>query len=143
MPVEVLDQVWRAVGLVPTYLIDADSRAAAARRLFDARKRPACVRAANVAHGVVQRVIARLDEGHVPLLAARVQARSSAPGWQSLPALSLALALAARLAARGDETWARLLDDLCATWAGLARQAPDLVELDLVLAECLVLGATL
>jgi len=53
--------------------------------------------------------------------------------------MSIALALAARLAARGDVGLQTELGSLRHAWAALARCAPDLVEVDLVLAECLVL----
>ena len=55
--------------------------------------------------------------------------------------MSAALALTARIAARGDEkcqAFERLWRD---RWAGLAQRAPDLTQIDLVLAEVLTAGA--
>jgi hypothetical protein len=55
--------------------------------------------------------------------------------------MSAALALVARIAARGDAAcqshewvWREL-------WAGLASRAPDMAGIDLVLAEALIAGA--
>lgn len=141
LPREVLDQVWRAAGIVPSYMLDADSRVTAARQLFDARSRPGVRRIAAHAKHVADR-LAEAAERRLPGASAAVGARASAHGWQSLPAMSLALALCGRLAAHGDVSLTDLLDEHVATWSALARHAPDLVELDLVLAECLVIGAS-
>ena len=73
-------------------------------------------------------------------MARAIEARASSAGWQSLPAMSIALALTSRLAARGDVRFQSELESLRHVWAALARCAPDLVEVDIVLAECLVLG---
>jgi hypothetical protein len=49
--------------------------------------------------------------------------------------MSASLALVARIAARGDEACRSFERGWRDCWAGLARQAPDLAGIDLVLAE--------
>jgi hypothetical protein len=142
LPSEVLDQVWRAANVVPTHLLDADSRITSARQLFEARTRPGLRRVSSTAKDFSRAVQSRLERHGHASLAASVAARESAQGWQSLPTFSIAAALAARLAARGSDDWHDLVAPVTETWATLARHAPSLVELDIVLAECLVLGAT-
>ena len=134
-----LDRLWSAANIVPAHLLDADSRATAARQLFDARSRAGCQRIAPTAHEVAAHLLRLLTDRGAYRLAEAIQARVSSAGWQSLPAMSIALALAARLAARGDVGLQAELGSLRHAWAALARCAPDLVEVDLVLAECLVL----
>jgi hypothetical protein len=115
-PKELLDQIWRLANIVPAQLLDADSRAAAARKLFDARDYPFLKRWAPVAKQLELACDSLLSSRLGEVVAPAVAARRSDNGWQSLPAMSLGLALVARLAARGD---------------------------DLALAECLLLGAGL
>ena len=62
-------------------------------------------------------------------------------GWLALPAMSASLALVARIAARGDEACRSFERGWRDCWAGLARQAPDMAGIDLVLAEALIAGA--
>jgi hypothetical protein len=135
-----LERLWSAANIVPAHLLDADSRAIAARQLFDARSRPGCQRIAPMAHEVAERLLRGVLDHGAPRLARAIEARTSSAGWQSLPAMSIALALTSRLAARGDVRFQSELESLRHVWAALARCAPDLVEVDIVLAECLVLG---
>lgn len=137
---DMLDSLWRAANIVPAQLLDADSRVAAARQLFDVRSRPGITRVAPSAqHGALR--LARQLRESCPVAATAIEARMAEHGWQSLPALSLALALTARAASRGDDAIAQELPPMRQAWATLARHAPSLVEIDLVLAECLLLGA--
>ena len=62
-------------------------------------------------------------------------------GWLALPAMSASLALVARIAARGNEACRSFERGWRDRWADLARQAPDLASIDLVLAEALIAGA--
>jgi hypothetical protein len=59
-------------------------------------------------------------------------------GWLALPAMSASLALVARISARGDEDCRSFERAWRARWTDLARQAPDLTSIDLVLAEALI-----
>ena len=62
-------------------------------------------------------------------------------GWLALPAMSASLALVARIAARGNEACQAFERGWRPRWADLARQAPELASIDLVLAEALIAGA--
>ena len=62
-------------------------------------------------------------------------------GWLALPAMSASLALVARIAARGDEACRSFERTWRGRWTDLARQAPDLTGIDLVLAEALIAAA--
>ena len=67
--------------------------------------------------------------------------RPDRPGsWRDLPALSAALATAARLAARDVDDCRRLVERYRQEWAELAAAAPDLAAVDLVLAELTLAG---
>lgn len=139
MTPEQVDQIWRAAVVVPRGLLSADERAVAARELFDSRSRPGVQRVAND----VRRRLPELTElirrsGHPRALAA-VKARGGTAGWVALPSLSIALALSARLAAR-DARLSQLVMDYVPLHASLARHAPRLVTVDVVLAELLLTG---
>jgi hypothetical protein len=76
-----------------------------------------------------------------PRLRAQVEARRSDGGageWQALPATSAALAIVARRAARGDVRCQHMEQMYRPRWHQLAISAPELVTIDLVLAELLV-----
>ena len=55
--------------------------------------------------------------------------------------MSIAMAVLARLAARGNSNCAMLEREYRGEWANLALCAPELVAIDLVLAEALVTAA--
>lgn len=135
-----IEAVWAAAAVVPQTLLDADTRATAARQLFDARYKPT----ANDAKRLAATVESILKSSGHPHLADTIAARrppNDKGGWLALPAVSIAMALVARLAARGHvncETLARYYRE---RWSGLALYAPDLVAIDLVLAEALVSAA--
>jgi hypothetical protein len=61
-------------------------------------------------------------------------------GWLALPAMSASLAIVARIAARGEEACQAFERDWRHRWTDLARQAPRLASIDLVLAEALIAG---
>jgi hypothetical protein len=61
-------------------------------------------------------------------------------GWVSLPAMSIACAMIARIAARGHEGCQHLEREFRPLWRALAKIAPDLTALDLVRAELLITG---
>jgi hypothetical protein len=125
----------------PAPLLAAASRAAAASQLFDARDTPELTRAAQDAISVVrsaERLIAATPYRHA---AAQVAARyrPGAPGrWSALPAMSMSLALVARISARGNENCRSFERIWRGRWTDLARRAPDQAGIDLVLAEALI-----
>jgi hypothetical protein len=61
--------------------------------------------------------------------------------WRGLSALSLALAVLSRQASRGDKAIAAWLTGSQPHWMNLARVAPDLVTIDVVLTELLSVAA--
>ncbi len=134
-----LESLWRAAQVVPRALLDPDSRAVAARRLFDHRADRGVWQVGGMASGIARNALALLDGR--PRLRAQITARQGARGageWLDLPAASAALALVARLAARGDVRCQRMEQLYRAKWRRLAVSAPELVTIDLVLAELLV-----
>lgn len=147
MQKEQFDTVWRAARVVPRALLDGDSRAKATLDLFVAREsahvRAARRRGGEILHEVLFGV-SRLDTIHREAANALVRSRctaSSVNSWRDLPAVSLALAVTARLSARGIERFQSLAQAQREIWEGLARCAPDLVATDIVLAELTLSGA--
>ncbi|GGL27967.1 hypothetical protein GCM10014719_31870 [Planomonospora parontospora subsp. antibiotica] len=135
---EQLEGIWRAADVVPRALLDADTRLSAARRLFDVRNESALREIKQVTGHAVKTARALLGE---PQLLRQVEQRvhpEDRGGWYALPAASAALALLARLAARGDVRCRAAEQLLRADWARLAAVAPDLVTVDLIVAELLV-----
>jgi len=144
MPRAQLDMIWRASAVVPGALLDADTRAFAARQLFDARHEEEIRELARTVDAALRTATAALTMADVPpALDTAVSARRKVdnPRWLLLPALSIALAGLARLAAQGDERFRRVYRELQPAHVTLARHAPDLVSLDVVLAELLLTGA--
>jgi hypothetical protein len=139
-----LDSLWRESAVVPGALLDHGTRMAAARRLFDARTDPEVVSLAGSALAVLGRVLPLLER--TPVLGRAVASRQAAGGlrrsqpWLALPELSMALAGLARRASRGDVAAGRLYSDVIPAHVVLARRAPDLVTIDLVLAELFLRG---
>ena len=141
---EQVDALWQAAAVVPKAMLDADTRLAAARRMFDARHQQPMRAAAGSAKTIIDTAGMVIGQSRYPSLASAVAARkpSGSGGWLGLPAMSLAMALLARLAARGNSNCAVLERDYRGKWANLALYAPDLVAIDIVLAEALVVGVT-
>jgi hypothetical protein len=134
-----LEGLWRAAQVVPKALLDSDSRLVAARRLFDHRADDGVWQIGSLASGIVRNAMSVLN-GRVRLTT-QITARRGACGagdWLDLPAASAALAIIARLAARGDVSCQRTEQRYRAKWRRLAAGAPDLVTIDLILGELLV-----
>jgi hypothetical protein len=135
-----LDRIWLAAAVVPRGILSADERAVAARELFDGRRRPGVQRVADEARPRLAELTEMIRRtGHRGALYA-VQARGGKEGWVALPSISIALAVIARLAARHGEL-RHLVARYVPLHASLARHAPRLVTVDLVLAELLLTGA--
>jgi hypothetical protein len=138
---EQVEALWQAAAVVPQALLDVDTRAAAARSAFDARRSPTLKTAARQATSVVRRAEQLIRASRYPWLTRQIEARrhpDGAGGWLAIPAMSAALALVARLAARGNDACRSLEWLWRELWSGLARAAPDLAGIDLILAEALV-----
>jgi hypothetical protein len=124
-----IENVWRAAAVVPCGLLERDARMSAARELFDLRQSSGLRDVLAAGPRIVQESTTILSRVGADRAVGAVEARGTGPSWVSLPAVSLALAFVARLAARGH-----------ATYAALARHAPRLVMTDLVLAEFTLRG---
>lgn len=134
-----IERIWRAAQIIPQTLLDPDTRAAAARRLFDHRADSGLREVSKAAAVVVQTVLRLLPDE--PRLRAQIEARKNPDGkggWLAIPAASAAFALLARLAARGDSACANAEQRFRPNWERLAESAPDLVTIDLILAELLI-----
>ncbi|GAA4211650.1 hypothetical protein [Microbispora amethystogenes] len=139
---EQLEAMWSAARVVPSALLDEDTRVAAARRLFDKRT---SYDARDVSNGAGR---ALRDAVNIKLtkyqgLERYIEARchpQRRDGWLALPAVSIALALVARIAARGHGGCQRLEKQFRPLWRALAKISPDLTTIDLVRAELLVAG---
>jgi hypothetical protein len=140
---EQVDAVWQAAAVVPQTLLDVDTRAVAARQMFDSRRTPELARAARDATFVVRSAERLVAASAYPGAVTQIMARRHPDrkgGWLALPAMSAALALVARIAARDDEACRSFERDWRDRWTDLARRAPDLTSIDLVLAEALIAG---
>jgi hypothetical protein len=142
-PREQVDALWQAAAVVPKAMLDADTRLTAARRMFDARYEPPMRAAAVSAKTIVQTAEMVIRQSRYPDLADAISARkpSGGQGWLALSAMSIAIALLARLAARGNSNCVMLECDYRGKWGNLALYAPELVAIDVVLAEALVVAA--
>ena len=141
---EQVEAVWQAAAVVPQTLLDADTRAVAARQMFDARRTPELARAAREATSIVRSAERLVAASPYRAAVAQIAARrhpDGKGGWLALPAMSASLALVARIAARGNEACRSFERGWRDRWADLARQAPDMASIDLVLAEALIAGA--
>lgn len=138
---EVKQMFLRQLALVPKGLLHADSRVGAALQLVALR-----------GHDDLQWLVRHVDQlgrdvraaiessgfevGTVAVNARRHPVRRH--GWRELPSWSLSMAIAARLAARGSREPRLAVLSGASAWASLAGLAPDLVTIDLILAELLV-----
>jgi len=138
-----VEAAWPAAAVIPQPLLDASTRVVAARQMFDARRTPELARAAEDATSVVrsaERLVAASPYRRtLPQIAARRHPGGKG-GWLALPAMSASLALVARISARGNDACQSFERAWRGRWTDLARQAPALASIDLVLAEALVAG---
>ena len=141
LPPESFAEIIRILHVIPRAILDADSRQAAALIFFDKRRSvplAGTVRAAHTFSVSIMRHFART--GH-PVLAAAIESRcpeQGSPEWAYVSPLSIACALLARLASRGDTECRALLAPVVPYIEALATHCPDLFAIDVVLAEALV-----
>jgi hypothetical protein len=141
LPPPQVDAVWQAAVVVPQTLLDADTRAVAARQMFDARRALAGpARDATIIVREAEKLVTASPYRDAAALIAARRHPERKGGWLALPAMSASLALAARMAARGNEACRAFEGAWRSRWAELARQAPELAGIDLVLAEALIAG---
>lgn len=132
------------MGLVPQGLLGGDARVIAAMELIPLRKDKRLEWLFKHAQSVSTVTGNLLEEIAPPAVVSAFQARqhpTRQDGWRATPAISLGLALAARYAARGNQAAIRHMDSQRRGWADLAAVVPQLVTIDLILAELLVAGA--
>ncbi|AFR08044.1 hypothetical protein [Nocardiopsis alba] len=146
MPEDQVAAIWQAARVVPRALLDEDSRTQAALGLFTERNRSELYRLRQSASDIITatlHLVKRIPETYRLPALALLESRHApeASRWRNLPAASLALAVAARLAARGVRSCASLARGQQQVWGDLARCAPDLVRIDIVLAELALAGA--
>ena len=132
-PADRIESVWKSVNPVPGRVLDAETRVIAAKQMFDQRARiPFDIRSAVSLLSAVTSVMEREygDVANTP-----ITARLGAPGWASLPMLTIAFALVERAKARAVDG-ANALHELTKPYLiAMARMSPKLVEQDLILAE--------
>lgn len=135
----------RQTGLIPTGLLSGDSRIIAAMEFVRERRDPRLEWLMRNAHKVFAEVERLLRIMADPVSQTAFAARrhpTATGGWRVVPAISLGLALAARHAARGHAVAAGWLPRQARIWADLASVVPQLVTIDLILAELLVASAS-
>lgn len=135
------EQFIRAARLVPQGLLSADSRVLAAMDLVAERRDPRLEWLVGHARSVLreaERLIRMIGDPATQKAfdARRHPARNE--GWRVLPEISMALALAARHASRGNTDAIKWLVREQRPWTSLAEVAPQLVTIDLIIAELIV-----
>jgi hypothetical protein len=135
------EQFIRAARLIPQGLLSADSRVLAAMDLVAHRRDPRLEWLVRNSRSVLregERLIRIIgDVGSERMFDAR-RHHSRADGWHVIPAISMALALGARHASRGHVEAARWMTREQRAWADLAAVVPQLVTIDLIIAELVV-----
>lgn len=135
------DQFIQAARLVPQGLLSADSRVLAAMDLVAVRKDPRLdwlIRHAHHVLGEGERLTRMIGHDATERAFDARRHHSRTGGWQVLPALSMAFALGARHAARGHADSIQWMQRERRPWADLAEVAPQLVTIDLIIAELTV-----
>lgn len=135
----------RRSGLVPTGLLSGDSRVLAAMEYVKARQDPRLewqTRNARRLMNEIERLLRILDDRLAQTALAARRHPTPTQGWHLVPSISLGLAFAARRAARGSEVAARWLPGQARIWTDLAIVVPQMVTIDLIVAELLVAGST-
>lgn len=143
LPPEAAAMTLAASNLVPVGLLHVDGRAHAAMRLFLSRRDERLSYLTRFSQRYLSELRLLIDRAGIAAVSDALGAREHPDGrvgWRQLPAISLGLAIVARLAARGDGAAAGWLTGAQRSWTDLAMVAPDLVAVDLVLAEALLAG---
>lgn len=132
------EAVMAQLDVVPRRFLDRDARFLGALQLFRAlrtsRLGPTSKVAAAATAGIRRALDAAGREHAVAAIDARIHPDDH-EDWTALPAMSMAMALAARYGARRVAGLAEPLAQYSAYWLVLTKTAPKLVAIDLVLAE--------
>lgn len=135
------DAFVRQCGLVPQGLLSGDSRVIAAMALIKERHDPDLAFLTRNGRSICNEVETVILKLRNPAASAALRARqplNAQHGWLFVPAISLGLALVARLAARGYPGAAALMDSKKRPWGDLAKVVPQIVTIDLIVAELLM-----
>jgi hypothetical protein len=137
-----LREQWvRSAGLIPHGILSADSRVLAAMELVANRRHPRLEWLVGHAHSVLreaERLVRMIgDVATQDAFTARLH-RTRTGDWYVIPALSMAFALAARHASRGNEDAQKWVIREQRPWEDLAQVVPELVTIDLIVAELTV-----
>jgi hypothetical protein len=139
------DQIVSASKYLPRSLTDVDSRAVAAWQLFTALKDHRISQVTTDALNIIAEASHLLRKHGLHREADAIRSREDPAAekkWMALPAVSLALALAARLGARGHHDLYLFAKSRERQWSGLSAVAPKMCEIDLVLAEAYAASAS-
>lgn len=169
--VEILDadpmrqrQIFDSLNLVPEGLLHADSRVKASLAVFSSRHDDRIRWMADNAGYIVANTRATLNRIAPNEVVRQFEKRlhdTTNDGWRGLPAASLGLALMARYASRdnkqaklffeiekqnesiplGELTRWKYLNEQRNGWADFAKLAPNIVTIDIILAELVIAGA--
>lgn len=140
-----IEHMWREAQVVPAGLVDSETRTAAAMSLFRVRGQAGLIDLCNAGRALLHAAKELLLDAGFTQSAIWLEARgneSKSWNWEVLPQVSAALAAMARLAARGDDRAARVSEQFTPHWQSLARMVPEVVEIDIVIAEMLARAAT-
>lgn len=135
------EQFIRAARLVPQGLLSQDSRVLAAMDLVAARRDTRLDWLMRNAHNVLregERLLRMIGDAATQDAFDARRHPTRTGGWHVIPAVSMALALAARHAARGNADAVRWLLREQRAWTDLAAVLPQLVTIDLIIAELVV-----
>jgi len=137
---EIRDEFKRATRLVPKGLLELDSRVLAVFQLLDNKDdapRWLVEKAGRSLAELLSLLSGTGDEAGQAAVRARLHP-SSKSGWRALSALSLGWAWVARSSAHGEHRHRGWIEGQKQFWGDLARLAPQLVTIDVILADLLV-----
>ncbi|QXC41247.1 hypothetical protein [Rhodococcus qingshengii] len=141
-------ELFELASIIPTELVEPDTRVVAIGEAFAVRERWAKSRA----HTTLSKLVGErssLLERRSKVLFEHIQVRNDALAgvdlrthpWMTMPMLSITTAVLARLQAHGMIRAGVICHEVLEPWADLARMCPKLVFSDLLLAESLVTHA--
>ncbi len=140
LSVEQQEEIIQAAHLLPKSTLDGDSRAWAARLLFQERDQPELVSVGRNGRTRLEYQSSMLRDWHWEDALALLNARRDTEhkgGWLSLSAQSIGFALIAQLAVQGDQHAQEHLQHKFRHWLALAKYAPTLIYIDILLAACM------
>ena len=135
------DGLIRAAGLIPQGLLSADSRVLAAMEFVENRRHQRLDWLTRNARSVLREAESLIRTIGDPTTQKAFESRvhqTQTGDWYMIPAISMAFALAARYASRGHVEATKWIVREQRPWENLAEVAPQLVTIDLIIAELTV-----